>query len=529
MLGSIYDGSAVTQTGATTIVEQQDVWLIQLDSPPAVSDAYFAGWDATGGAFVGGYSVHHALGYDKQIVDWYGQPILETIPGGTTGLGFTSTFWGVVNATGSTGAGASGGALFDPNNSAVGSGSLALLTNGRNSGGVCPAAQPPAPSTSTATALYTTLSSVWQSTADATSSTGGATLQSVLDAAGTGQLVESGLALLPVTLSVDKYSPGTGDSLNLTWDAPGAQSCTASGGTSGDGWAGARGTSGSIALTERAGGSVTYSIRCTAAGAAGSASVQVSWQLVPASTSIEGVGTPVYAGGHILLQWASNTGPCTATGGTSGDGWAGTKPISGSQSVLVSVLGSVTYTITCGSGGRTATNQYTTEVVAPTVSPITADADQLRVGQPVNLQFWTGGSCVASGGASGDGWAGPLVAPGPGSQASYSPSVTETVAGTYTYVITCTGAGPTANLSATNVVTLTFVSTAPTTTFSASPSPVEIYTDPGASASVLNLAWSSNVRPCAITWTGPGNLSGTVTGLDAGMPTGTAQDDSLKP
>jgi len=33
---------------------------------------------------------------------------------------YASTFWGVVNQTGSVGAGASGAALFDPNNRLVG-------------------------------------------------------------------------------------------------------------------------------------------------------------------------------------------------------------------------------------------------------------------------------------------------------------------------------------------------------------------------------------------------------------------------
>ncbi|MFO1402816.1 MAG: hypothetical protein U1F11_10645 [Steroidobacteraceae bacterium] len=523
-LGSIYDGSAITQTGATTVVEQQDLWLIRLDAPPAASDAYFAGWDATGGTFVGGYSIHHALGLDRQIVDWYGQALLETLPASSTGLGFSSTFWGLVNATGSVGAGASGGALFDPNGRVVGSGSLALLTNGQGSAGVCPAAPPLAPTADNVTALYTALSPVWQAATDSTSSTGNSTLRTVLDAGGTGRLVEDGVALLPVTLTADKSGASTGDPLTLTWQAPGADSCTASGGSAGDDWAGTRGTAGSFALTEQAGGGVTYTIRCTAAGAAGVASLYVVWQLVPAIANVSGVGTPVYAGGHILLQWVSNTGPCTATGGTTGDGWAGTKARIGSQSVLVSALGSVTYSLTCGTGGRIATGEYTTEVVPPTVSPIYADTNQLRIGQPVNLDFWTGGACTKSGGSSGDGWAGALAATGPGSESGYAPSVTATVPGTYTYTVTCTGAGPTAGVSASSSVTLTFVGGAPAGQFTANPSSVEIYTDPGASTSVLALAWSSNVRPCVVSWSGPGNTSGTVNGLDVGKPTGTAQD-----
>jgi hypothetical protein len=506
-LGSIYDGTAITQTGATTIVEQQDAWLIQLDAPPAASDAYYAGWDATGGVFSGGYSIHHALGYDKQYVGWYGQPLLQTIPGATLSLPYTSNFWGVVNATGNVGAGASGGALFDPSNNAVGSGTLGVLINGPNTAGVCPAAPPQAPSPSTITAWYTALSAVWSSTADTTSTTSSATLQSVLDAAHTERLVANGIASLPVTLTINQTSPQTGQIVNLTWNAPGAQGCTASGGLSGDGWAGSMAASGTVALTEATGSQVTYTIRCTAANQIGLAFLTVTWQFVPASVLITGPGSVAAAGRDVLLQWSANTQPCTASGGISGDGWAGTKASNGSQSVLASVLGSVTYTLTCGTGGRTATNQYTITVVPPSVSTINNDANDMLIGQAVNLEFLGGGSCVASGGASGDGWAGPLAtSSGNSGPLGYTPSVTETVAGTYTYTVTCSGAGATGNLSATSSVTLTFTNSPPTVSVSVSPTSAEIFTDPQAAGNdVINLTWSSNVRPCGITSVGPGN------------------------
>jgi hypothetical protein len=525
-LGSIYDGNAVTQTGATTMVEQQDAWLIKLDAPPAAHDAYYAGWDATGGTFSGGYSIHHALGYNKQYAGWYGQPVLQTIPGTTLKLGYPSTFWGVVNETGSIGAGASGGALFDPNNNVVGSATMADLVSGDNSAGICPAIPPPTPSPSTATASYTALSAVWASTVDTTASTGGATLKSVLDAANTGNLVVAGVGRLAVTLSVDQGSPGTGQTLNLTWNAPGAQACTASGGMDGDGWAGSRVASGNYALTEQSAGQVTYSIRCTAAGQIGGAAVTVDWQFVPVAVNVTGSGPTAAAGRMVLLQWAANTAPCTASGGISGDGWAGTKASSGSQSVQASVLGNVTYSLTCGTGGRTATGQYTINVVAPSVGQIYGDANQMLPGQPVNLQFAGGGSCVASGGAAGDGWAGPLSTSSLDSGVlGYTLPVTETVAGTYTYTVTCSGVGATANLSSSNSITLTFTGSQPTASLTASPTPVEIYTDPGATASVLNLAWTSNVRPCNITYAGPGGQAGTVTGLNMSAPAGTTLDD----
>src|SRR6202034_138871 len=94
-LASIYDGAAVTQLNAVTVVEQQDAWLIRLFDPPAAADAYYAGWDATGGVFSNGYSIHHALGFDKQYVEWYGQAITENIAGATLQIGYASSFWGV--------------------------------------------------------------------------------------------------------------------------------------------------------------------------------------------------------------------------------------------------------------------------------------------------------------------------------------------------------------------------------------------------------------------------------------------------
>src|SRR5262249_56528551 len=120
---------------------------------------------------------------------------------------------------------------------------------------------------------------------------------------------------------------------------------------------------------------------------------------------------------------------------------------SGSQSVRAAALGGHPYTLAGGSGGRAATGHYTMAVVAPSVSQMVDDANQMRAGQPVNLQFSAGGSCAASGGTAADGWAGQL---GTSSQdsgvLSYTVPVTESSAGTYTYTVTCSGARAAANL-----------------------------------------------------------------------------------
>ncbi len=213
-LGSIYDGTALSQTGATTLVEQQDAWLLRLDAPPLAGDAAYAGWDATGGTFVGGYSVTHALGDDKQYIGWYGQPVLQHLSGQQLQVGYQSTFWGLVNQLGSSGGGASGSALFNPENRVVGSASLAVLPNGDGSAGLCPATAPAAPAANTVTAQYTALAAVWASHSDTTSLTAEATLQSFLDPAGTGQLVLSayGQPAAPSSSSGGTKDTATGNS-----------------------------------------------------------------------------------------------------------------------------------------------------------------------------------------------------------------------------------------------------------------------------------------------------------------------------
>jgi lysyl endopeptidase len=115
-LFSLYDEITPSQFGATTALEQQDLWLIQLDAPPAANDAYYAGWDASGAAFSGGYTIHQALGEDQQYVQWSGTDVFEQLSASTLSISYDSTFWGVVNGVGNIGAGGSGSALLSPVN-----------------------------------------------------------------------------------------------------------------------------------------------------------------------------------------------------------------------------------------------------------------------------------------------------------------------------------------------------------------------------------------------------------------------------
>ena len=72
-------------------MEQQDAWLIELDVNPVVSDAQFAGFNAAGGAVQGGYTIHHAEGYDKQFTGWFGQA--AAVQSDVLGTTYVSNSW----------------------------------------------------------------------------------------------------------------------------------------------------------------------------------------------------------------------------------------------------------------------------------------------------------------------------------------------------------------------------------------------------------------------------------------------------
>lgn len=517
-LGSIYDAGTIVQYGATTVLEQQDIWLIQLDTPPAAADAFYAGWDASGNAFSGGYTIHHALGENKQYVEWSGTDVFEQIPAATLNAPYTSTFWGVVNSVGNVGAGASGSALFSPNNQVAGSATLAELVSGENSAGVCPANPPPTPTASTVTALFTALSGVWTSTADPSSSTGSKTLQSLLDPGSTGQMTTGGLPTQPLTITASQANANTGDTVTLSWNAQGAGTCTSWGGATGDGWAGVQPASGSVQITNVAGGMVNYSLSCHLGSQIVVGTVAVNWDYIEPVTNLQGVAAPLMLGASTTLNWDANLGPCVATGGNSGDGWAGPQPASGSFSLTVAHTGITQYTLTCGTGARIATNTAFIDGLAPHIT-LVAYVTQIAAGSNFELSWFgngSGGACSASGGSSTDGWAlnnSHVVSNG-------SALITETVPGTYTYTLTCTGGGQSASGSATVVVT----GDPPAISLTALTPEQQV----GPSNTALNLLWTSNVSGCAIDFTSNSGLSQAIV-LSGGNPLGAIADLETEP
>ncbi len=488
-LQSILSASATIEYGQATVFEQQDAWLIQLSgTPPA--DAYMSGWDASGAAIVGGFSVDHAQANTKQYAAWSGTAATETIPAATLGTSFDGTFLDVVNAVGSIDQGASGSGLFNASGQLAGSLSLGKM--------VCPVTPPPAPDPTTAVAKFNALASVWTSTADMTSSTGSKTLASVLDPHNTGvtTLVGSPLPVHVVFVASNRTAP-TGSLVGLSWSSTG-QACTATGGVSGDGWSGSLPANGSVSINETAAGDVTYGITCTGTGPAGQGSATVSWSAGPSSVYITGSSSN-YVGDTITLRWSgSNISACVASGGATGDGWGGAVASQGSQSVIETAPGLYTYTITCTHDGQSYSSSAPVSQIAtfaqlgPLQSPTT-----MLVGQSIPLSWDGTPPCTASGGAPGDGWVSAVGSNGFGNYA-----IITSTPGTYTYTVTC---GP-GSLPATASVTLTFVS---------GPASAALTANPATSAAVIgaatippNLSWLANVAPCSVTFTGP--ESGTV-------------------
>lgn len=504
-LASVYDTLSDGRFGGgtRTVVEQQDVWLIEFGPDLVAQHVYFAGWDATGGTFVGGYSPHHAQGRSRQYASWFGQALLHDINNSALGSGYRATFWGVVNQVGSVGSGASGGGLFDSGNHLVGTLSLAQVPAGGGDG-LCPVASPTAPNSSNTVAEYNALAAVWDSTADTTSRTNPTTLKSVLDPDNTGTKVLDGFELMtgPYVHS-ESVNAFSGGDLKLTWEAPGATSCVADGGRPGDGWGGPVPLSGTTRVTEDFDGDVFYILRCTDGTRKSYYAARVSWAQSPPNARFEASPNyDIYVLQTKRFTWNSNVQPCVASGGVAGDGWAGDKTKSGTQDVVMRKIGPVSYTLTCGTGSRVSVQTHTTNTQPPAAYLISAGlVDNLRIGQPLKLAVSGTGNCTRTGGSAGDNW---------GSSSGDPTEVTATVAGTYTYTLTCTGDGQTATAS----VTATFNDSAPFVTLDSSAYTTEVgntgYIYDSSRGTPINLTWNSNLPTCELRYAGPGTIAGKI-------------------
>jgi hypothetical protein len=467
-LGDLYDPMIVTQTGAATVVEQQDVWLIRLNESPIIANPYFAGFDVSGNAVAGGYTLHHALSTKKQFVGWYGNAAPWSTVATELGAGYTSNLLGVSSQKGFFGPGASGAGLFDANDHLVGTASLDRETNGGP--GSCPVTPLAPPSPATAGAYFTSFGAVWHSTADATSTTGAATLASVLDPDNTAVQVLAGASGLdPLVLTSSLPIAQAGTAVTLSWTAATATACTADGGVSGDGWSGNQALHGPFNVTDPTPGSapVPYGITCTyPSGRVSHASVSISWTgIQPFGTLSAGSGAVVWVGAPYVVSWSANVGPCaistnvptgTGTGVLTGLRATGTATL-----VFTSAQTDGETTLSCGSGNtQLAHTAFST--IAPAFT-FTANSTDRVLGQPLSLSWHSiADYCTPTGGAPNDGWITAQRAPYSG----FSPLVT--AVGTYTYGLTCTSG----TVSVSSQVTVTVTNAAPYVTLQVAPTSV---------------------------------------------------------
>jgi len=173
----------------------------------------------------------------------------------------------------------------------------------------------------------------------------------------------------------------TGQATTLTWNSANATSCTASGGSGSDGWAGTLpNSSGGLTIGPiSAVGAFTYTLTCTGPGGTSApASVVVTSTAPPPSQptvalSANGsTSAQIQPGQSVTLKWSTtNATSCTATGGTSSDGWSGSEPTSNSGAATgpLSTPGIYTYTLSCSGPGGTNSSS----VVVTVISSASAD------------------------------------------------------------------------------------------------------------------------------------------------------------
>jgi trimeric autotransporter adhesin len=257
------------------------------------------------------------------------------------------------------------------------------------------------------------------------------------------------------TISSLSVAPGViteGQSAVATWNSSDASTCTGTGGAASDGWGGAQplSSSGATVGPITAPGTYLYSLTCQGPG--GSSQPSTATLLVnaappvPLLTSFTATPNVLTVGQPSSLAWQTlNATQCSATGGFSGDNWAGTQATASQGLTLgpFNSAGTYTYTLNCsGAGGVTGDVSITISVAAPipppTISSFIANPTTLTAGQSTTLSWATSSatSCIASGGTGSDTWTGSIP-----TASSGTPVGPLGIAGSYPYILTCSGPG----------------------------------------------------------------------------------------
>ncbi len=335
----------------------------------------------------------------------------------------------------------------------------------------------------------------------------------------------------PATINSFTATPSTievGQSAMLAWSTGGASTCTATGGTGSDGWAGTQPTFSSATSTGTitTAGSYTYTLNCSGSGgASGPSSVIVNVNSVPppaaSITSLSASPTSLVVGQSTSIAWSTSSATaCTASGGSGADNWTGSVATSSTGMTVgpINTAGNFKYTLTCtGPGGGSGPSSVTVDVASappvPIITSLTASPTTIQSGQSTSLAWSSSGAtaCTASGGTGADGWSGAQPVSSTGT--SVGPI---NATGSETYTLTCSGAGGTSAPSSVSVTVTATPPAASITSFTATPSSLQS----GASSS---LAWtSSNADSCTAGggsgsdgWGGPVATSSTGTSTGA--------------
>jgi uncharacterized cupredoxin-like copper-binding protein len=183
---------------------------------------------------------------------------------------------------------------------------------------------------------------------------------------------------VPATILTFSALPTTlqaGQAASLEWTTLNATSCTASGGSGSDGWAGTRGpvslgtSTGPLAV-----GTYTYTLMCTGSGGSSAplsvtVTVTAPAQAPPTVILAANGANPaqIAPGASVTLTWATtNATGCTASGGTGSDGWSGSQPTLSLGTVIgpIATPGTYTYSLSCTGPGGTGTASVQVTVIA---------------------------------------------------------------------------------------------------------------------------------------------------------------------
>jgi hypothetical protein len=225
-----------------------------------------------------------------------------------------------------------------------------------------------------------------------------------------------------------------------------ANRCIPSGGGTDPSWTSAVfAGNGAVWIYEPVAGTYTYSLTCYAGTQSAQTSTTVAVQSGPASVTLTANSLTVPFGNPITLNWITNVDNCVASQPTTNAiaEWFGGVGDQGPQIIQEPPVGTHPFVITCGTtatGFGTAQSQVTVTVTpSTTTASLSASAAQVEPGQSFTLTWDSTNAFICTGaGAVTDSQWNTQTAP------SGSFTLSESLAGTYTYSITCAAGTQTA-------------------------------------------------------------------------------------